>query len=80
MKIIIGNANILKNEYLKALKGYNWNNIIQGDILHTSAASEIPIGDVIVRIKGQNIVYLEAVDTIENCKCRNCYELAELIK
>jgi hypothetical protein len=79
MKIIIKNADNFKNEYLKVLEGYNWENVIQGDILHTSTLSEMPIGDVIIRFKRQNLIWLEAVGTIENCKCRHCYELAELV-
>lgn len=79
MKVIIANAGTLNHEYKKAVENVNWDNIIQGDILHTSALSSQPIGDAIVRMKKERIVVLEVIEEIQNCKCRHCHELAELV-
>jgi hypothetical protein len=75
MKVIIANAGLMNKEYKNALKGINWANVQQGDILHTSALSSLPIGDTIVRMKKERYVVLEVVKEIQNCKCRHCYGL-----
>ena len=79
MKVIIANAGSLNREYKKVVKNFNWDNIIQGDILHISTMSNLPIGDAIVRLKTKNAVLIEVIDEIKDCKCRHCYELAELV-
>lgn len=79
MKVIITNAGLMNKEYKNALQGVNWSNVQQGDILHTSALSNQPIGDTIIRMKKERFIVLEVIEEVQSCKCRHCYELAELV-